>query len=61
MPTTRVTFWRRKFEDNKRRDARNRRDLTKRGWSAMTVWECQLTPGRIQRTTRRIIAFLGSG
>lgn len=59
LPSTRPQFWLAKLEANAARDARNRRKLRRMGWSVLTVWECQLTPKRIGRTTERIRAFLG--
>ena len=40
-PKTRRSFWLRKFEENKNRDARVRLRLRKLGWKVITVWECQ--------------------
>ncbi len=34
-------YWRRKFEENVRRDRRNRRQLRRLGWKTFTIWECQ--------------------
>jgi len=58
MPSTRIRFWQKKFEANRLRDAARRRELKKLGWSVMTVWECQLIPRRLPRTTERMIGFL---
>lgn len=41
-PTTRVEFWREKFDGNVRRDARNRADLKAAGWAVVTVRECEM-------------------
>jgi DNA mismatch endonuclease (patch repair protein) len=41
LPKSRVAFWRKKFNDNVERDRRNRRDLRRRGWRVITIWECQ--------------------
>lgn len=41
-PKTRQAFWREKIEGNMARDQRAKRRLTKDGWRAITVWECQL-------------------
>jgi DNA mismatch endonuclease (patch repair protein) len=53
-PTTRADFWERKLAGNQARDAKCRRKLQRLGWSVVTVWECQLTPGRFEQTIRRI-------
>lgn len=43
-PKTRVSFWKRKFSTNVRRDAAVRRKLNRLGISVRTIWECQI-PG----------------
>lgn len=44
LPTPRANaaFWTRKFELNRERDARKRRDLEALGWRVTEVWECQV-------------------
>lgn len=44
-PTTRESFWRRKFDANVKRDRRNRLDLLQSGWRVAVVWECSLRRG----------------
>ncbi len=39
-PSSNVGFWRRKFEENVERDARNAALLRRDGWRIATVWEC---------------------
>jgi DNA mismatch endonuclease, patch repair protein len=47
MPTTRASFWRRKFDENKKRDQRAQTKLNQDQWRVFTVWECALRgPGR---------------
>lgn len=58
MPASRPDFWRRKFDANMRRDSEHGRDLRKLGWAVLTVWECQLTVGKLPALTRRIERFL---
>src|SRR5262245_15292501 len=41
VPKTRKAFWIAKLEGNRRRDRRVGQNLRRRGWRAMTVWECQ--------------------
>lgn len=41
MPKTRVGFWRNKFEHNRRRDRKKMRELRRRGWQALILWECE--------------------
>lgn len=40
-PSTRADFWAEKFAQNKKRDARNLRQLRKLGWQTLVIWECQ--------------------
>lgn len=42
LPKTNRAFWRRKFELNMQRDARNVAALEAEGWTVVTVWECRL-------------------
>ncbi|MBI3835028.1 MAG: DNA mismatch endonuclease Vsr [Planctomycetes bacterium] len=42
LPKSRVSFWKKKLDSNKLRDLRTRRQLTRRGWSVLVVWECEL-------------------
>lgn len=59
-PGTRTEFWRRKFEGNVERDARNRDQLLAAGWRVATVWECGLrkTPDDI---AAKVTAWLTCG
>lgn len=40
-PTTRGEFWQKKFDGNVERDRRKARQLRKKGWRVVTVWECE--------------------
>lgn len=42
LPKSRLDFWEPKLQANKRRDANNKRQLTREGWNVLTIWECQL-------------------
>lgn len=41
-PTTNADYWHRKIERNRQRDAQHLTDLSRLGWSVLTVWECEL-------------------
>jgi DNA mismatch endonuclease, patch repair protein len=41
LPSTRRKFWSEKIETNRKRDARVRRALRRRGWTVLTVWGCR--------------------
>lgn len=58
MPATRVEFWQTKFAKNTARDAVVKRELRRAGWKSLTVWECQLTTARLDRTTTRLEKYL---
>lgn len=40
-PKSNIGFWLDKFDQNVKRDARNRSALRRAGWRVVTVWECQ--------------------
>lgn len=44
-PKTRVEFWNSKFKQNVERDIRVHRALQERGWTVITIWECETTHG----------------
>jgi DNA mismatch endonuclease (patch repair protein) len=41
-PKSKLSFWRPKLEQNRRRDEIVGRKLRRLGWRVLTVWECQL-------------------
>ncbi|BAU90587.1 MULTISPECIES: very short patch repair endonuclease [Methylobacteriaceae] len=41
-PKSRMDYWRPKLERNQARDAANKKALEARGWSVLTVWECEI-------------------
>ncbi|MCB9844713.1 MAG: DNA mismatch endonuclease Vsr [Phycisphaeraceae bacterium] len=43
VPKTNTDRWREKIESNRARDRRIARDLRKKGWGVLRVWECQLS------------------
>jgi DNA mismatch endonuclease (patch repair protein) len=58
-PKTREEFWRRKFKDNTKRDARNYALLQEEGWKVVIVWECELRGEALKKTEMRICSELG--
>ena len=42
LPATNRKFWRKKIEDNRKRDRRNIAELKKAGWHVLVVWECSI-------------------
>lgn len=59
-PSTRARFWRDKFEANRKRDLKHRRQLRSLGWDVLAVWECQASPKKLDRLAARITKFLES-
>lgn len=56
LPKSKPDFWIPKLEGNRKRDEKNSRDLRRRGWAVMTIWECQLV--NTERLSGRIRRFL---
>ena len=56
MPRTRVPFWTTKLAANRHRDTVNSFRLARLGWRVLTVWECQLFPGRRNETLDELYA-----
>ncbi len=49
LPNSNVEYWKAKFEENKKRDRRVRRQLRRLGWEVLVVWECWTKrPKRLQ-------------
>lgn len=40
LPASREDFWRSKFQQNVKRDERNRAELLQQGWRVFELWEC---------------------
>lgn len=56
MPKSNVDFWTAKIEANKTRDKLNLKKLKKRGWSVLTIWECETTNKKMLQS--KLIKFL---
>lgn len=57
MPKSNLSYWRSKIAANRRRDSRQTRDLTSRGWRVLRIWEHDLkAPRTIIRRIRRALA-----
>lgn len=55
-PKRNVEFWQAKFKRNVERDARAIAELQELGWTAITIWECELKKNRIDETMETVIA-----
>lgn len=58
MPKTRTEFWSNKIARNQERDLVNIQRLESIGWSAITVWECELGKSSIENTMEKIESML---
>jgi DNA mismatch endonuclease, patch repair protein len=60
IPATRRDYWIGKLQRNAARDRRTRRGLRRAGWQVLVVWECQVSPRKLNRLRERLAKFLGS-
>lgn len=42
LPKSNLDYWRTKIATNRKRDARNLRELYYLGWEVMIIWQCEL-------------------
>jgi DNA mismatch endonuclease (patch repair protein) len=56
-PKSNVIAWEIKITKNKLRDKRNSRELRRRGWKVIRIWECKLKsePDNVLRRVKRAI------
>ena len=57
VPATNKSYWTNKIARNVSRDERQVMELSERGWTVLTVWECEL--GNEEQLVRRLCGFLG--
>ena len=55
-PSTRASYWQRKFDRNVVRDRSNLTDLDGLGWKTLVVWECEVAD--LSTLADRLVAFL---
>ena len=58
IPATNREFWVEKIRRNQERDRENYRVLQENGWHVIVIWECQLTPRRLEHTMREVELLL---
>lgn len=58
-PKSRMDFWRKKFEENQRRDKKNSAQLKELGWKVAVIWECETQNSKKLNLT--LIEILGEG
>ncbi len=54
IPKTNREFWVAKIRRNKERDREEQRRLAAMGWHCITVWECELTPKKLEETLESV-------
>lgn len=57
LPKSKLDYWEPKIATNRTRDRQQIRELKKRGWSVMVIWQCQLKKRNALET--RVRSFLG--
>lgn len=57
VPKSRLDFWKKKLDENKKRDQKNLRKLNRMGWKYIVVWECQIKSSA--KLIKRLEKFLG--
>lgn len=55
IPKTRTEWWTDKINANKINDTKAVKALKKEGWKVITVWECKLKPGKIEKTLQQLL------
>ena len=50
IPKTNTEFWVNKVKRNKERDVKVQHELAAMGWHSITIWECELKPGKREDT-----------
>ena len=58
IPQSNREFWVKKIRRNQERDQENYCVLQENGWQVIVVWECQLTPKRLERTMLEVELML---
>ena len=58
IPSSNREFWVAKIRRNQERDQQNYNILYENGWHVIVIWECQLTPTKIEHTMREVEVLL---
>jgi DNA mismatch endonuclease, patch repair protein len=58
-PHTRRNWWENKFQENIVRDKRTKKELIKKGWKVIVIWECQVY-GQTEKVLKRITRKIGT-
>jgi DNA mismatch endonuclease (patch repair protein) len=57
MPKSHHEFWLPKLERNRAKDSRDTRELESKGWSVLTVWQCEIRS--VEKVGEKLFSFLG--
>jgi DNA mismatch endonuclease (patch repair protein) len=55
VPKTRTKWWLNKINTNKANDEKAVKALRKGRWKVITVWECKLKPGKVEKTLTSLL------
>ena len=58
IPQSNREFWVKKIRHNQERDQKNYNILYENGWHVIVIWECQLTPAKLEHTMREVEVLL---
>jgi DNA mismatch endonuclease (patch repair protein) len=58
IPKTRTEWWLTKINNNIANDIKAEKALKQTGWKTITVWECQLRKGNLERTLDLLLKVL---
>ncbi len=55
MPKSKLHYWKPKIANNISNDIKNQKELKKRGWKVIVVWECKLKKKSVDKTLKTIV------
>lgn len=55
IPKTRTRWWKEKIEGNIERDQIAEKELKSQGWKVIVIWECELKPGKREKTLASLV------
>lgn len=56
-PSTNPQFWCKKLESNVQRDTRVALELQSKGWTVLTIWECELKESKYQMPNSAVLSI----
>lgn len=58
LPKTNTDFWKKKLENNKRRDENVVQQLQKMNWNVIVLWQCELKGENFDNTMEKLVKSL---